>query len=199
MPVENRKIFNGRFFYVFLFCFFGVTDVGIKSCFYLLSPEGKARKTRNLKPDERLNNFLFTISLRRKKTFIFPEKNLKKTMHNGLDIFFSRAILSPNSAEKEGLMDEKTRREIENALKKRAVGYDTEETVEEFSENDGEVVLTKRKVTKKSVPPDISAAKLLLDMDEGETDLSALSDEQLKEEKNRLLKLLEEVNENESN
>ena len=76
---------------------------------------------------------------------------------------------------------------------------DTEETVEEFSENDGEVVLTKRKVTKKSVPPDISAAKLLLDMDEGETDLSALSDEQLKEEKNRLLKLLEEVNENENN
>ena len=120
-------------------------------------------------------------------------------MHNGLDIFLSRAILSPNSAEKEGLMDEKTRREIENALKKRAVGYDTEETVEEFSENDGEVVLTKRKVTKKSVPPDISAAKLLLDMNEGETDLSALSDEQLKEEKNRLLKLLKEVNENESN
>lgn len=176
-----------------------MTDVGIKSCFYLLSPEGKARKTRNLKLDEGLNIFLFTISLRRKKTFIFPEKNFKKTMHNGLDIFFSRAILSPNSAEKEGLMDEKTRREIENALKKRAVGYDTEETVEEFSENDGEVVLTKRKVTKKSVPPDISAAKLLLDMDEGETDLSALSDEQLKEEKNRLLKLLEEVNENESN
>ena len=133
------------------------------------------------------------------KDFYFPRKKLKKTMHNGLDIFFSRAILSPNSAEKEGLMDEKTRREIENALKKRAVGYDTEETVEEFSENDGEVVLTKRKVTKKSVPPDISAAKLLLDMDEGETDLSALSDEQLKEEKNRLLKLLEEVNENESN
>lgn len=76
MPVENRKIFNGRFFYVFLFCFFGVTDVGIKSCFYLLSPEGKARKTRNFKLDEGLNNFLFTISLRRKKTFNFPRKKI---------------------------------------------------------------------------------------------------------------------------
>ena len=45
----------------------------------------------------------------------------------------------------------------------------------------------KRKVTKKTVPPDVAAAKLLSDE---EKPLSALSPEQLKAEKIRLLGLL---------
>jgi len=44
-------------------------------------------------------------------------------------------------------------------------------------------------VTKKNVPPDITALKILLEGQE--QPLSEMTDEQLKEEKVRLLKLLE--------
>ncbi len=53
---------------------------------------------------------------------------------------------------------------------------------------DGEYKLVKRKVTTREIPPDIKAVKLLLD---GESD-EAFSDEELEEEKQRLLKLLKE-------
>ncbi len=89
-------------------------------------------------------------------------------------------------------MDEKTRQKIEKALIKRAIGYDTKETIEEFSETEDELKLTKRKVTTKSVPPDISAAKLLFDIKTDGEDLTSVSDENLEKEKQRLLKLLED-------
>ena len=95
-------------------------------------------------------------------------------------------------------MDEKTRQKIEKALVKRAIGYDTMETIEEFSEGEDEMRLTKRKVTTKSVPPDISAAKLLFDMQSSGEDISELSDKHLEEEKQRLLKLLEVKPKNEN-
>ena len=45
-------------------------------------------------------------------------------------------------------MEEKTKKEIELALIKRAVGYDAKEVVEEFSQSEeGEERLCKRKVT----------------------------------------------------
>ena len=53
--------------------------------------------------------------------------------------------------------------EIHDALLRRALGFDCEETVDEYGFSEGEEVLVKRKVTKKYVPPDISAAKLLLE------------------------------------
>lgn len=53
---------------------------------------------------------------------------------------------------------------------------------------DGEYKLVKRKVTKREIPPDIKAVKLLLDGGNDE----AFSDEELEEEKQRLLKLLKE-------
>ena len=59
-------------------------------------------------------------------------------------------------------MNSNTKKKITQALVKKAIGYDTVETVEEFSEADGEIKLLKRKVTTKSVPPDVSAVKLLL-------------------------------------
>ena len=80
---------------------------------------------------------------------------------------------------------------MKSALYRKAVGYDSTETVEEYSESDGELVLVKRKVTIKNVPPDVSALKMLLDMNETE-DLSALSDEQLEKERKKLLKILKE-------
>ena len=97
-------------------------------------------------------------------------------------------------------MEEKTKKEIELALIKRAVGYDAKEVVEEFSKSEeGEERLCKRKVTTKNFPPDVTAAKLLLDMTE-ETDLASLSDDELEAEKIKLYKILEELkNENGGN
>ena len=91
-------------------------------------------------------------------------------------------------------MDEKTRQKIEKALVKRAIGYDTTETIEEFAE----LKLTKRKVTKKSVPPDISAAKLLFGITADDGDIAEISDDNLEKEKSRLLKLLEDKPKNDN-
>lgn len=80
--------------------------------------------------------------------------------------------------------------EIKDALKRCAVGFGTSETVEEFSVEDGELRLVKKKVTKRDIPPDIKAVKLLMD---GEG-LDGLSDESLEEEREKLIKLLKEGN-----
>ena len=76
-----------------------------------------------------------------------------------------------------------------DALLKKAIGYDTSEIIEEFSENDGQVVLVKKKVTKKSVPPDMTALKMLLE-GESRADVTTMTEEELKAERNRLLKEL---------
>ena len=76
------------------------------------------------------------------------------------------------------------------AIVKRAFGYDTCEVVEEYAQSkDGEIVLTKKKVTTKNVPPDVSALKILLDIGEDEL-VENLTDEQLNAEMQRLLNLL---------
>lgn len=78
---------------------------------------------------------------------------------------------------------------IREAILKVALGYSLEEVTEEYDMKDGEMRLVKRKETRKDVPPDLKAAKLLME----ETDYTALSDEDLEREKQRLLKeLLEE-------
>lgn len=77
---------------------------------------------------------------------------------------------------------------LEKALKKCAVGFDTSETVEEFAVQDGELKLVKRKVTRRDIPPDIKAVKMLLD-DRREEDFS---DEELSAEREKLIKMLKE-------
>ena len=86
------------------------------------------------------------------------------------------------------------REEVTEALRRRALGYEADEVVEEYGFTEGEAVLLKRKVTKKDVPPDIQAAKLLL---EAEEPLAALTDEQLEQETARLLLRLREEEEGE--
>ena len=78
---------------------------------------------------------------------------------------------------------------IEDALLKVALGYQISEVTEEYAEVDGELKLTKRKKTKKDVPPDLKAVQILLS-ENGGGDFSALSDEELEVEKTRLLSLL---------
>lgn len=78
---------------------------------------------------------------------------------------------------------------IKKALIKCAVGFDTSEIVEEYNVDEGELKLVKRKVTKRDVPPDIKAVKMLLD---GEADASQMSDEELEERREKLIAMLKE-------
>ncbi len=80
---------------------------------------------------------------------------------------------------------------FKSALIKRALGYDSEEVIEEYSKCDDGVVLTKKKVTRKNVPPDVTALKILLEIDTEK--LSLMTDEELEREKERLLKELSEL------
>ncbi|MCL2771099.1 MAG: hypothetical protein FWD89_02180 [Firmicutes bacterium] len=78
---------------------------------------------------------------------------------------------------------------ISEALLTKALGYEASEEVFEYAydENMGES-LSKRKVTKKRMPPDISAAKAIFDMFEKKmnAEIMDMSDEELEEEKIKL-------------
>lgn len=79
---------------------------------------------------------------------------------------------------------------LEDALLKVALGYQVAEVTEEFAEVDGQLKLTKRKKTKKDVPPDLKAVQLLLSA-KGVGELSEWTDEELEQERQRLLKEIE--------
>ncbi len=59
--------------------------------------------------------------------------------------------------------------------------------------------MIKRKVVSKNVPPDVSAAKLLYELDGSVTNLKDLTDEELENEKQRLLELLKKDADADSN
>ena len=93
----------------------------------------------------------------------------------------------------------KVREKIENAIAKKAVGYDYTEEVEEFSMQDDAFVVSKKKVTKKHSPPDMQAAKLLAEWNgEQKQAVAELSEEELLKERDRLLALLKEKKEEKS-
>ncbi|MBQ6728327.1 MAG: hypothetical protein IJQ87_05230 [Clostridia bacterium] len=78
--------------------------------------------------------------------------------------------------------------DINSALLKKALGFDAKEIVEEYaSDGDGEIRLSKKKITIKSVPPDVAALKMLLEL---KTPLSEYTDDELEEEKQRLLEVI---------
>ena len=80
----------------------------------------------------------------------------------------------------------KQEEKIEDALIKVALGYQIAEVTEEYAEVNGELKLTKRKKTKKDVPPDLKAVQLLLTSGES-ADYGGWTDEALQAEKDRLL------------
>ncbi|MBQ8322558.1 MAG: hypothetical protein IJX91_01180 [Clostridia bacterium] len=82
-------------------------------------------------------------------------------------------------------MEEKDQEKLGEALLKVALGFQVAEVTEEYAEVDGELKLTKRKRTKKDVPPDLKAVQLLLT--ENSSAVSSMSDEELETEKKRLL------------
>ncbi len=77
---------------------------------------------------------------------------------------------------------------VKEAILKVALGYSLEEVTEEYGVEDGELRLVKRRETKKDIPPDLKAVKLLMD----EKDYALLSDGELEEERQRLLLQLKE-------
>ncbi|MDY2842022.1 MAG: hypothetical protein SOT08_05055 [Candidatus Borkfalkiaceae bacterium] len=84
-------------------------------------------------------------------------------------------------------------KEVKAALVKKALGFDATEIVEEYvSDEQGDIRLSKKKVTTKNVPPDVTALKMLLE-DDG-TPVSQMTDDELEKEKTRLLELLSKRN-----
>ena len=84
---------------------------------------------------------------------------------------------------------------LKKSLLKKAKGFVLEEIVEEYSKDDEnkKMVLSKKKVTTKEVPPDTASIKFLIEYEALDKDrFSNMTDEELKLEKERLLKLLKE-------
>jgi hypothetical protein len=88
---------------------------------------------------------------------------------------------------------EKYKEKIEKSLIKKALGYQYKEVIEEYSIGEDGEKLSKKKVTTKDVPPDISAVKLLLEsLNVAQSvDFDELSEEELKQEIKNAMKLLE--------
>lgn len=84
---------------------------------------------------------------------------------------------------------------LRKALLKKALGYNADEVVEEYTfDDEGALKLSKKKVTSKHYGPDISAVKVLLERfyKSYEDKISAFDDEELEEEGLRLIKALKE-------
>ena len=82
---------------------------------------------------------------------------------------------------------------IHKALLKKALGYSADEIVEEYTvDEDGTERLSKKKITKKYISPDIPAAKVLLEMSGDESKYENMTEEQLKKEKIKLIQLLKD-------
>lgn len=90
-------------------------------------------------------------------------------------------------------VDEESAEKLKKALLRRALGCSVKDEVCEYSigEN-GEPILSKKKVTRRTLPADLSALKLLLEKFLDESDIEKMSDEELIKERSRLLKLLKE-------
>ena len=82
-------------------------------------------------------------------------------------------------------------KKIRKALVDKALGYTTQEIIEEYGYTNDEFVLQKRKTSTKTYPPDLTALQMLIDTKE--VDITEnLTDEELENEKQRLLNLLKE-------
>lgn len=89
------------------------------------------------------------------------------------------------------MKENKKEEKIGEALLKVALGYQLAEVTEEYAEVDGALKLTKRKKTKKDVPPDLKAVQMLLEKGGEGVDVASLTDEELEREKARLIGILQ--------
>ena len=90
-------------------------------------------------------------------------------------------------------MDKKSQKKIRKALMDKALGYTTQEIIEEYGISGEEFVLQKRKTSTKTYPPDLSALQMLIDENDiNENKYLSFTKEELEKEKNRLINLLKE-------
>ena len=83
-----------------------------------------------------------------------------------------------------------------DVLYKKARGYDVEESTKEYVvDEEGNKRLVKEKTSVKHIPPDLTALKAYMEV--RDTELTSMSDEELKKEKERLLAELKENEEKE--
>ena len=89
-------------------------------------------------------------------------------------------------------MQESENEKLAKSLLKKAMGYTVNEVVEEYVQEEDEMKLVKKKITTKHIPPDISAARALLEkcLDTDEDELRNLSDEELEQMRLGLIKEL---------
>ena len=87
----------------------------------------------------------------------------------------------------------KYRQKLEKSIIKKALGYRYKEVIMEYSIGEDGEKLSKKKVTTKYVPSDISAVKLLLDSLNvaSDVDLENLTDAELKAEIKKAMDMLE--------
>lgn len=78
-------------------------------------------------------------------------------------------------------------KKLESALLKKALGYTCEEVVEEYGHTEEGFSLTKKKVTKKHVPPDLAAIRAYLEMEGTDDRLREMSMDELLKERKRLI------------
>lgn len=82
---------------------------------------------------------------------------------------------------------------IQDALLKKALGYEVSEVVEEYSRVDKDLVLMKRKVSTKAYPPDLDAIELALGENKGGGDYENLSDDALLREQQKLMEMFKKL------
>lgn len=88
-------------------------------------------------------------------------------------------------------MKKSLNKNLQDALLKKAMGFTTTEVIEEYVDSGEGMVLQKKKVTSKDIPPDLASFKALIEINGKEDEFCNMTDEELIAEKNRLLKLLE--------
>lgn len=141
------------------------------------------KKQKNFLSFASYNNILFF-----KKKFVHARKK-KKFLSHFVELSHQR-VLKFWQLRRGGEVNEE---EIRQALLKKAIGFESDEIVEEYTaDENGNAILSKRKITKKFNPPDINALRFLLEQSSLEDDFSKMTDEELLKEKERLLQLLKE-------
>ena len=86
-------------------------------------------------------------------------------------------------------MEDNESEKLAKSLLKKAMGYSVDEVVEEYVNDENEMKLVKKKITKKHIPPDINAARDLLEKCEDSefNHLQDLSDEELEEMRKKII------------
>lgn len=100
--------------------------------------------------------------------------------------------------EKIDFFDQNSKKSVIEALRKKALGYSTKEVIEEYSlDENNEERLLKKKVTKKNIPPDITAVKVLLELfnEQNDVDFKNLTDEELEQKITEITNKLNNIGE----